>query len=315
MLYSGDYGYHAGPKVYRGRFGSTNATGVNITAQNGYAAGWSAWLNGVYVGGVTGNASIEATSAVLAFNSSILKQNGTDNVLTVLVDYTGHDEDNVKPAGAQNPRGLLGAVFVGSTTTNFTSWKIQGNAGGEKNIDALRGPMNEGGFYAERLGWHLPGFDPSSSRGGGGGKGWDTKSPSEGVAGGQHRFYLTSFSLDLGANSHSLDIPIGIKLNASSTSGPAVVYVWLNGYKFAHYLPHIGPQTVFPFQPGVLNIQGNDGHKRTNTLAISLWALTDEPAALEVVELVAYGTYTSSFDFGRDWSYLQPEWVDRSEYA
>ncbi|EEA22754.1 hypothetical protein TMatcc_001611 [Talaromyces marneffei ATCC 18224] len=310
VLYSGDYGYHAGPKIYRGRFGSTNATGVTVTAQNGNAAGWSAWLNGIYIGGVTGDPSIEATSAVLKFNSSTtLKQEGSENVLTVLVDYTGHDEDNVKPARAQNPRGLLGVIFEGSTSTNFTSWKLQGNAGGEKNIDALRGPMNEGGFYGERLGWHLPGFEPSTK------SGWDTRAPSDGVDGGSHRFYITEFTLDLGPNSHALDVPIGIHLNASSTSGPAVAYVWLNGYKFAHYLPHIGPQTVFPFQPGVLNIQGSEGHKRKNTLAVSLWALTDQPAALDVVELVAYGKYTSSFDFARDWSYLQPRWVDRSKYA
>ncbi|EED15311.1 beta-galactosidase, putative [Talaromyces stipitatus ATCC 10500] len=309
VLYSGDYGYHAGPKIYRGRFGNTNATGVNITAQNGYAAGWSAWLNGKYVGGEPGDPSMEATSAVLKFDSSNLKQDDTENVLTVLVDYTGHDEDNVRPTGAQNPRGLLGAVFQGPTSTDFTSWKIQGNAGGEKNIDPLRGPMNEGGLYGERLGWHLPGFKPSTE------SGWDDKSPSDGVHGASGRFYLTEFTFDLGANSHTLDVPIGIRLNASSTSGPAVVYVWLNGYKFAHYLPHIGPQTVFPFQPGILNIQGSDGRERTNTLAICIWAMTGQSVALDVVELVVYGKYVSSFNFGRDWRYLQPGWKDRSEYA
>lgn len=315
VLYSGDYGYHAGPKVYRGRFpGAVNVTGANVTAQNGYAAGWSAWLNGIYVGGSIGSTTIEAINAVLEFNSSTLSQNSTENVLTVLVDYTGHDEDNVKPEGTQNPRGLLGAVLLQgssvSTTVNFTSWKIQGNAGGEKNIDALRGPMNEGGFYGERLGWHLPGFKPESS------SGWDTSTPSDGVEGGASRFYLTEFEVDLGGNAHTLDVPIGIQLNASSTSGPAVAYVWINGYKFAHYLPQFGPQTVFPFQPGVLNFKGSDVRgSSTNTLALSLWALSDQPVALEVVDLVVYGKYTSSFDFARDWSYLQPAWTDRSEYA
>ncbi|OKL62305.1 putative beta-galactosidase C [Talaromyces atroroseus] len=314
VLYSGDYGYHPGPKLYRGRFGNINATGVNVTAQNGYAAGWSAWLNGGYVGGSTGDVSIEATNAFLEFNSSVLKQDNTENVLSILVDYTGHDEANVGPEGTQNPRGLLGVILQSSssTTENFTSWKIQGNAGGEKNIDPLRGPMNEGGLYGERMGWHLPGFDIESSP-----SGWDTKAPSHGVDGGSGRFYITEFTLDLGENSHTLDVPIGIQLNASSTSGPAVVYVWLNGYKFAHYLPHIGPQTVFPFQPGILNIQGSDKENgiNTNTLSLSLWALTDQPASLDVVELVMYGKYTSSFDFGRDWSYLQPGWTNRSQYT
>lgn len=135
VLYSGDYGYHAGTKIYRGRFNGRNATGANITVQNGVAAGWAAWLNGAYVGGALGDPGLAATSAELEFNSSSLIDE--DNVLTVVLDYTGHDEANVKPAGTQNPRGILGAQLLGG---NFTSWRIQGNAGGEDNIDPVRGP-------------------------------------------------------------------------------------------------------------------------------------------------------------------------------
>jgi beta-galactosidase len=301
VLYSGDYGYHAGPKIYRGRLKTLNATGVNVTAQNGVAAGWSAWLNGQYVGGSPGNSSLATTSDVLKFNTSSLKatlrDRNDDNVLTILTDYTGHDEDNVKPEGAQNPRGILGAVLQGEGS--FTSWKIQGNAGGEKNIDPTRGPMNEGGLYAERMGWHLPGFQPDDS--------WDTSAPYDGVPGASGRFYITNFTLDI---DDGLDVPLGLKVNASA-SVPAVVYIWLNGYQFGHYLPHIGPQSVFSFQPGIMNTQKN----RPNTLAVSLWALADREAKLEQVELVAYGKYTSGFDFAQDWSYLQPGWKDRSEYA
>ncbi|KAH8693577.1 putative beta-galactosidase [Talaromyces proteolyticus] len=300
VLYSGDYGYHAGPKVYRGHFSNVNATGVNVTVQNGVAAGWSAWLNGKYIGGSPGNASLAATSDLLEFNSSALKtQSDDDNILTILADYTGHDEANVKPAGAQNPRGILGAVLQG--TGNFTSWKIQGNAGGENNIDPIRGPMNEGGLYAERMGWHLPGFKPDVS------SGWDTRTPYDGVSGASGRFYITQFTLDI---DKELDVPLGLKVNASSLV-PAVVYIWLNGYQFGHYLPHIGPQSIFPFQPGIINTRKNS----PNTLAISLWALTEQAAALEEVELVEYGKYRSGFNFAQDWSYLQPKWKDRSEYA
>lgn len=297
VLYSGDYGYHAGPKLYRAHFQTLNVTGVNVTVQNGVAAGWSAWLNGQYVGGSPGNASLAATSAVLNFHTGSLKKPDEDNVLTILTDYTGHDEDNVKPKGAQNPRGTLGAVLQGAG--NFTSWKIQGNAGGEKNIDPTRGPMNEGGLYAERMGWHLPGFRPDHS--------WDTRTPYDGVSGASGRFYITSFTLDI---DQGLDVPLGLKVNASA-SVPAVVYIWMNGYQFGHYLPHIGPQSVFPFQPGIINTQKG----KPNTLAISIWALEDQEAKLDQVELVAYGKYTSGFDFTKDWSYLQPKWKDRSDYA
>ena len=84
----------------------------------------------------------------------------------------------------------------------------------------------------------------------------------------------------------------------------------MNGYQFGHYLPHIGPQTLFPFPPGVINNQGE------NALALSMWALTDQGARLDQVQLTAYGVYRTGFDFDRDWSYLQPRWKDnRSQYA
>jgi beta-galactosidase len=83
----------------------------------------------------------------------------------------------------------------------------------------------------------------------------------------------------------------------------------MNGYQFGHYLPHIGPQTRFPFPPGVINNRGE------NTLAISLWALTDQGASLSQVELVAYGAYRTGFNFNHDWSYLQPQWKSRAAYV
>lgn len=294
VLYSGDYGYHAGTKVYRGRFDGRNATGASVTVQNGVAAGWAAWLNGAYVGGALGSPSLASTSAELIFNSSSLRD--TDNVLTVVMDYTGHDENNVRPAGTQNPRGILGATLVGGG--NFTSWRIQGNAGGEANIDPVRGPMNEGGLYGERLGWHLPGYTAPKHA--------STSSPLEGVSNAGGRFYTTTFKLNLDKD---LDVPIGLQLGAAAGTR-AVVQVFMNGYQFGHYLPHIGPQTLFPFPPGIINNRGE------NTLAISLWALTDEGAALDQVELVKYGAYRTGFDFNQDWAYLQPRWKNnRGSYV
>ncbi|KAJ6044614.1 uncharacterized protein N7446_002807 [Penicillium canescens] len=291
VLYSGDYGYHAGTKIYRGRFDGTTATGANITVQNGVAAGWAAWLNGAYVGGAVGDPALATTSDELDFSKSTLRE--TDNVLTIVTDYTGHDEANVKPNGAQNPRGILGATLTGS---NFTSWHIQGNAGGEANIDPVRGPMNEGGLYGERMGWHLPGYKASKAA--------TSSSPLDGVSGAEGRFYTTTFKLNLDSD---LDVPIGLQLGASDT--PAVVQIFMNGYQFGHYMPHIGPQTRFPFPPGVINNRGE------NTLAISLWALTDQGARLSQVELVAYGAYQTGFNFNHDWSYLQPQWKSRAAYV
>ncbi|KAF9886212.1 hypothetical protein FE257_011935 [Aspergillus nanangensis] len=292
VLYSGDYGYHTGTKIYRGRFDGQNATGANVTVQNGVAAGWAAWLNGDYVGGSVGGADQVSTWDLLTFNRSSLKDQ--DNVLTIVTDYTGHDQNSQKPAGTQNPRGIMGATLVGGGV--FSSWHIQGNAGGEQNIDRVRGPMNEGGLHGERMGWHLPGYKaPKSAL---------TSSPLDGVSGAEGRFYTTTFRLNL---EDDLDVPIGLQLGAP-TGTAAVVQVFMNGYQFGHYLAHIGPQSWFPFPPGVINNRGE------NTLAISMWALTDAGARLDQVELkTSSAQYRSGFKFQQDWNYLQPRWTDRGE--
>lgn len=58
VLFSSDYGYYTGTKVYRGYFDSQTATGANITVQGGHASRWSVWLNGKLVGGSHGSASL-----------------------------------------------------------------------------------------------------------------------------------------------------------------------------------------------------------------------------------------------------------------
>ncbi|KAF5865629.1 hypothetical protein ETB97_003047 [Aspergillus alliaceus] len=105
-----------------------------------------------------------------------------------------------------------------------------------------------------------------------------------------------------------LDVPIGLELQALANT-EAVVQIFMNGYQFGHYLPHIGPQNLYPFPPGVINNRGE------NSLAISMWTLTDAGARLEQVELKAYAKYRSGVNFNQDWSYLQPGWTDRKEYV
>jgi beta-galactosidase GanA len=215
VLFSSDYGFYAGIKLYRGYFDGKTATSANITVQGGTASGWSAWLNGQFVGGSPGNASLAATSVVLAFSNITL--NTANNVLTVVTDYNGHDETSVSPAGGENPRGILGAILSGGgKNLSFTKWKIQGNAGGSSYIDPVRGPMNEGGLYGERLGWHLPGFDTS---------GWKSGSPADGLTKPGINWYSTTFNLDI---DDDLDVPIGIELGAPAGT-VARVQLFVNG--------------------------------------------------------------------------------------
>jgi hypothetical protein len=217
-LHSSDYGYYTGIKVYRGRFVGTAATKVNITVSGGAAAGWNAWLNGKLVGGFNGQADKYANWATLDLSKAALLDR--DNVLTVVTDYHGHDQTSVGPSGAGNPRGILGAkLYAGDSQLQFSEWRIQGNAGGAAGgyqLDPMRGPMNEGGLYGERMGWHLPGFDTSS---------WKKGSPGEGRNGSGVAWYTTTFTLDIDVG---LDVPIGVEFSAPQGT-IARVQLFVNG--------------------------------------------------------------------------------------
>lgn len=324
VLFSSDYGFYAGAKVYRGRFSSEGNSGVptavSLTASGGLGFGWTAWLNGQVLGGNVGNASLTTSSALLTLNASALLDEG-DNVLTVVVDYHGHDETSVSD-GLENPRGLLGAQLLygldeisNSSQTGFSSWRLAGNAGGAANIDPVRGPMNEGGLYAERLGWHLPGFDAANDMAFQPGSPLSSNGSSSGAG---VRFYVTTFQLNGGKGlDPSVDVPLGIQFAASNDT-VARVMLWINGYQYGKYVPHLGPQTRFPVPPGILNV----GAGETNTLAISVWAMTKDGATLSELSLVDYdGAYETGYAAaatGGDAAAreaLQPRWTDRQEYA
>ncbi|KAJ4357576.1 uncharacterized protein N0V89_002152 [Didymosphaeria variabile] len=293
VLFSSDYKFYTGAKVYRGYFSGRNVTSANITVQGGVAAGWNAWLNGKFVGYHPGNVSLQSTTGTLSFKGVNLTDK--ENVLTVVTDYTGHDQTSTGPAGVENPRGLLGAQLQGGT---FSQWKIQGNAGGEKNIDPVRGPMNEGGLYGERIGWHLPGFDTSK---------WAKASPvTDGVNGAGIKWFTTTFNLNI---DRDLDVPLGVEVDApAGTIARALIFV--NGYQYGKFVPHIGPQTRFPIPPGIINTRGH------NTLSVALWAQTEAGAKLSKLQLIQYGKYQSGFGFDKiDGKALQPAWKNRSQHA
>jgi hypothetical protein len=215
-LHSSDYGFYTGIKIYRGHFDGRSATKANITVSGGAAAGWNAWLNGELVGGANGDPKVYANWAMLDLSKVTLLDK--ENVLAVLTDYHGHDQTSVRPSGGENPRGILGAtLFAGNKSVNFTQWRIQGNAGGgDSNLDYMRGPMNEGGLYGERLGWHLPGFDNSD---------WKKASPADGLSKSGVRWYSTTFKLDIDGD---LDVPIGIEFGAPRNT-IARIQLFVNG--------------------------------------------------------------------------------------
>jgi beta-galactosidase len=80
--------------------------------------------------------------------------------------------------------------------------------------------MDEGGLYAERLGWFLPDFDAL-------GKKFNNSSPLEGISKSGVRFYATTFHPNI---DNDQDAPIGVSL--SSPNGTvARVMLWVNGVR------------------------------------------------------------------------------------
>ncbi|TKA81502.1 hypothetical protein B0A49_00554 [Cryomyces minteri] len=283
VLYVDEYGFHNGIHLWRGYF-SGAATGVFLNVQGGTAFGWSAWLNGVFVGSFLGNFTQTAGNMSLSFSNATV--NAGENVLLVMQDNNGHDQTS----GALNPRGIMNATLLGGS--NFTAWKVAGTAGGDNHyglLDKIRGGLSEGGLTAERLGWHLPSFDDSA---------WNTSSPSTGFSGPGVHFYRTVVPLNVPAG---LDVSLAFVLSAPS-SQKFRAQLFVNGYQYGRFNPYIGHQVNFPVPPGILDYSGD------NTIALAVWAQSEEGAQVGIDWNVQY-VAASSFDVKFDGSYLRPGWT------
>lgn len=289
VLYVDEYGFHNSFHLFRGYFNGP-ATGVKLALQGGLAFGWTAWLNGEFVGSWYGNTTLGQGNQTLSFNNATLSANGT-NVLLIAQDNSGHDLRE----GATDPRGILGASLVGGG--NFTKWKIAGEAGGEKiQLDPVRGPLAEGGLTAERLGWHLPGFDDSA---------WETASPSTGFNGATINFYRTVVPLDVPAN---VDASFAFVLNAPA-SKQVRVHLFVNGYQYGRFNPWVGNEIKFPVPAGVLN------HGGDNVIGLSVWSQSKDGAKIDIKMVQEYAV-ESSWKSTFDGEYLRPGWTEeRLAYA
>ncbi|TFK71435.1 glycoside hydrolase family 35 protein [Pluteus cervinus] len=285
ILYSQQYGFYGGNIIFRGHFTATGQeTAINSAVQYGFAGGYSAWLNGVFLGSSQGNSSISMTSNNWTIPTNTLRV-GRDNVFTVLMDHTGIVETST--SSGKEPRGLRGYSIIGGNTT-FSSWKLQGNYGGAANTpDTFRGYLNEGGLYAERIGAHLPGFPDTD---------WPLGSPLTGLSRAGINFYRTTFDLDL---PDGVDNPIRLSITPSAISSNYRVQVYLNGWQVGKYTNNIGPQTIYVLPAGILR------RRSTNTLCLSLWSLDATGASIAGLQLISDGTYTTSLELG---DYASPDY-------
>lgn len=281
-LYGGDYGFNAGSLVFRGHFtGTGTESTLFLATQGGSAFGYSVWLGCDFVGSFAGADVYDNWNATYDLPSTSA---GDKYVLTVLIDHMGLNENGrAGSSEMKKPRGILDYSLAGHAKEDV-KWKVTGNLGGEDYKDRARGPLNEGGLYAERQGYHLPGAPASD---------WeDSAGPSEGISAPGVAFYSTTFDLDMPAG---YDIPLSFSFtnSTSDTAAPAYytsssalstayrIQIFVNGYQFGEYVHNIGPQDVFPVPEGIWNYHGS------NYVAMSLWALEEGGAKVEGLELVA----------------------------
>lgn len=140
----------------------------------------------------------------------------------------------------KSPRGILNYDLIGRPQSSIT-WKLTGNLGGEQYFDKARGPLNEGGLYAERQGFTQP-YPPNHN--------WASGNPETGISKAGVAFYQASFSLDL---PRGYDIPLTFNFGNTTIDGAVAEYraqLWVNGYQFGKYVNGIGPQSSFPVPQG-----------------------------------------------------------------
>jgi beta-galactosidase GanA len=304
VLFADDYGFHQGFIWYRGHFTANGSeTGITLTAGEGSHGAFSVWLNGVFLG--SNQSGSEAAKETFSFPSAALKV-GQDNVIAVLVQSSGHDEDGAysnatpPPDSQKAPRGLLGAALNGSSAP--VSWRLQGNQGGEDLQDPVRGHLNATGLYGTNAGWDLPGDPDLGWRRVTLPDSWTARGLPAGIG-----WYRTSFTLAQGSSGYR---PIAVQLGnhvvgAGSGDADYRAFVFVNGYLMGQYDNVLGPQHRFYIPAGVVNDNGS------NTLAIAVWGLQPGSGQLPAVWLQSVGKQTGGVPVS---AVAQPAW-DATTYG
>ena len=271
------YGFHDGDVWYRGRFtGSSAAREVTLAFGAGGAGLVQVWLDGEFLGEAEtpGGLPRPITMGMKTFALPARAQDGGEHVLSVMVRSNGHNWDLDSDDFHKEARGLVSASVTAPGARSFAvpvSWKIQGARGGEDIADLVRGAMNNGGLYGERVGWHLPGFDDAK---------WSPATVPASSSKAGTSWYRTRFTLDVPKGE---DATIGVSIGDPDTPrspGRYRVLVFVNGWNMGQFIAHVGPQRTFAIPEGILD------HHGTNTLALAVTSDGAPGDALEQVRLV-----------------------------
>lgn len=272
-LHADDHGFHHGSLWYRGRFTATGGeTTLKLNALTGRRGIYQVWADGRYLGSAKGGVQADSDPPVNEDpgpGTFTLPEAaaGEEVVVAVLVQNMGHNDDWIADdTRFKQPRGLVRAELEGSDAA--LSWKLQGARGGEDLTDVVRGPLNTGGLYGERHGWHLPG-EPHSGA-------WRAAPPDVGA--GTVTWYRTSFRLDL---PRGQDTALALRFGEPPAGHRLLMY--LNGWNVGQYGAGIGPQRDFTLPAGLLRDDGR------NTLALAV--IAEDDSAVRLPSLAVKGNH------------------------
>jgi hypothetical protein len=275
-LSSSEYGFNTGTSLFRGHFtasGKESSFRVWTSGGTGYAS--SVWLNDRFLGSVKGSDRTDSQNSTYTLPN--LSSN-TTYILTVVVDSMGFNE-NFNPGydDMKVPRGIFDYALSSpdGAQTNLT-WKITGNLGGQDYVDKFRGPLNEGGFFFERQGYHYP-SPPVGS--------FSKGSPYDGVDHAGVTYYTAKMPLHIPADTH--DVPLSFVFSNATQHGDYRALLYVNGFQFGKFASNIGPQTEYPVPEGILNYKGD------NWIGLAVWSLDSTGAKLSGFALKA-GTAVQS---------------------
>lgn len=88
----------------------------------------------------------------------------------------------------------------------------------------------------------------------------------DGFRGAGIKFYRTTVKIDF---PQDYDVPLAFVFEIPAQT-KARVELFVNGYQMGRYVNHIGPQSVFPVYPGIIN-------RGDNVIALAVWGM-HEPA-------------------------------------